>query len=73
VTKENFLVIYGAAHICALTPKTGKAAFRKTSLWPFNREVITAEMMAPSLETSMRGHLPIAPSTPVRVMTDMFY
>jgi hypothetical protein len=73
VTKENFLVIYGAAHICAFTPETIKAAFRKTGLWPFNREVITAEMMAPSLETSVRGHLPIAPSTPVRVMTDMFY
>ncbi|KAF9493871.1 hypothetical protein BDN71DRAFT_1508219 [Pleurotus eryngii] len=29
-------------------------------------------MMAPSLETSCRGHLPIVPSTPVRVVTDLF-
>ncbi|KAK7042764.1 HTH CENPB-type domain-containing protein [Favolaschia claudopus] len=30
-------------------------------------------MMAPSLETSVRGHLPLAPNTPVRVVTDMLY
>ncbi|KAF7368486.1 HTH CENPB-type domain-containing protein [Mycena venus] len=30
-------------------------------------------MMAPSLETSVRGHLPVPPTTPVRVMTDMLY
>ncbi|KAF8148314.1 hypothetical protein K438DRAFT_1779644 [Mycena galopus ATCC 62051] len=29
--------------------------------------------MAPSIEMSVRGHLPIAPSTPVRVMTDLLY
>jgi hypothetical protein len=73
VTKENFLAIYGKAHKCALTELTIKAAFRKTGLWPFNRDVITPAMMAPSLEMSVRGHLPIAPSTPVRVMTDLLY
>ncbi|KAF7347280.1 HTH CENPB-type domain-containing protein [Mycena venus] len=73
VTKENFLAIYGAAHVRALTAETIKAAFRKTGLWPFNREVVTEAMMAPSLETSVRGHLPVAPSTPVRVMTDLLY
>ncbi|KAK7000910.1 HTH CENPB-type domain-containing protein [Favolaschia claudopus] len=30
-------------------------------------------MMAPSRETSVRGHLPLPPNTPVRVMTDMLY
>ncbi|KAF7326341.1 HTH CENPB-type domain-containing protein [Mycena sanguinolenta] len=73
VTKENFLAIYGAAHIRALTAETIQAAFRKTGLWPFNREVVTEEMMAPSLETAARGHLPVAPSTPVRIMTDMLH
>jgi 5-formyltetrahydrofolate cyclo-ligase len=73
VTKENFLAIYGAAHVRALMAETIKAAFRKTGLWPFNREVVTEAMMAPSLETSVRGHLPVAPSTPVRVMTDLLY
>ncbi|KAJ7910749.1 hypothetical protein B0H13DRAFT_1876468 [Mycena leptocephala] len=29
--------------------------------------------MAPSLETSFRGNLPVPPITPVRVMTDMLY
>jgi hypothetical protein len=73
VTKENFLAIYGKAHKRALTEPTIKAAFRKTGLWPFNRDVVTPAMMAPSLEMSVRGHLPIAPSTPVRVMTDLLY
>lgn len=29
--------------------------------------------MAPSLETSYRGHLPVAPTTPIRVVTDMLH
>jgi hypothetical protein len=73
VTKENFLAIYGAAHDCALTVETIKAAFRKTGLWPFNREVITEAMMAPSLETLVHSHLPVALSTPACVMTDLLY
>lgn len=30
-------------------------------------------MMAPSLETSCRGNLPVAPSTPVRAVTNLLY
>lgn len=73
ITKENFLEIYGRAHERALTESTIEAVFRKTGLWPFNRNVVTPATMVPSLETSVRGHLPVAPSTPVRVMTDMLY
>jgi hypothetical protein len=72
VTKENFLAIYGQAHVRALTESNVKAAFEQTGLWPFSRDVVTPEMMAPSLETSVRGHLSVPP-TPVRVMTDMLY
>ncbi|KAJ6615745.1 hypothetical protein B0H10DRAFT_47299 [Mycena sp. CBHHK59/15] len=73
VSKENFLVIYGTAHIRALTKSTIKSAFSKTGVWPFSRHVVTVEMMAPSLETATRGHLPVPPTTPVRVITDMLY
>ncbi|KAJ6549851.1 hypothetical protein B0H19DRAFT_951858, partial [Mycena capillaripes] len=73
VTKENFLAIYGRAHVRALTESNVKSAFAKTGLWPFSRDVVTAEMMAPSLETSVRDHLPVLPTTSVRVMTDMLY
>ncbi|KAF8162214.1 hypothetical protein K438DRAFT_1909836 [Mycena galopus ATCC 62051] len=52
-----YVVIFSAANI--------KAAFRVTDLWPFNRDTITPAMMAPSLETALRGHLPLTPSTPV--------
>jgi hypothetical protein len=73
VTKENFLVIYGRAHEWALTESTIKAVFRKTGLWLFNRNVVTSAMMALSLETSVRGHLPVASTTLVRMMMDMMY
>ncbi|KDQ33603.1 hypothetical protein PLEOSDRAFT_1073814 [Pleurotus ostreatus PC15] len=73
LNKSNFLAIYGAAHIQALTPENIKAAFRKTGVYPFDRSVITQEMMAPSLETSFRGHLPVEPTTPVRAVTNMLY
>lgn len=74
VTKENFLGVYGAAHIRALTPDTIKSAFRKTGAWPFNPGIITEEMMAPSLETSSTGSLPLAnlQKSPVRLVSRMF-
>ena len=55
VSKETFLSIYGAAHIRALSPALVKKAFKKTGIWPFNPDVIPAEMMAPSKETSQKG------------------
>ncbi|KIK75713.1 hypothetical protein PAXRUDRAFT_18757 [Paxillus rubicundulus Ve08.2h10] len=69
--KQNFLTIYRRAHICALTPGIIHTAFCKTGVWPFNRDVITAEMMAPSKETLCEGHLPITPSSPVKIITNL--
>ncbi|KAI9058893.1 CENP-B protein, partial [Trametes sanguinea] len=66
VSKENFLAIFAAAWIRAATPETIKSAFAKTGVWPLDREVITADVMAPSRETSYRGVLPLTPPTPVR-------
>jgi hypothetical protein len=52
VTKSNFLAIYGATHIRALRPDIIASAFHKTGVWPFDCTVVTAEMMAPSLESA---------------------
>ncbi|KDQ18848.1 hypothetical protein BOTBODRAFT_94742, partial [Botryobasidium botryosum FD-172 SS1] len=60
--KGNFLAIYGAAHLRTLSPSIIKSAFRKTGVWPFDPSVVTADMMAPSKETSCRGELPLVPA-----------
>lgn len=73
VNKENFLAVYGAAHIRALTPEIISSAFRKTGVWPYNPSIVTTEMMAPSLESSNRGHLPLAQSTPVRIVSTLIH
>ncbi|KZP16682.1 DDE-domain-containing protein, partial [Athelia psychrophila] len=59
VSKSNFLIIYGRAHLRALTPEIIKTAFCKTGIWPFSRDVISKADMAPSKETSCEAHLPI--------------
>lgn len=48
VTKE----VYSKAHVKAMTPENIRAVFRKTGIHPFDRSVVTDEMMAPSQETS---------------------
>ena len=71
--KNSFLVIYGKAHVRALTSANIKAAFKKTGVWPFNPNVVTADMLAPSKETSCESHLPIPPDDPaVNVLAAMF-
>ena len=69
--KKDFLTIYAEAHAKTMTAENIKAAFRKTGTWPVNPNVITPEMMAPSKTTSMEGHLPIVPPTPVRVVSNL--
>ena len=70
--KNNFLAIYGRAHVRALTPDNIKAAFKKTGVWPFNPDVVTKEMLAPSRETSCEAHLPLPPDDPaVNVLVTM--
>ena len=65
ITKLNFLKVYGEAHLKMIMPDLIKTAFRKTGIYPFNREVITPEMMAPSRDTSYKIFVPIVPPTPV--------
>ncbi|KZP12808.1 CENP-B protein, partial [Athelia psychrophila] len=52
VTKDNFIEVYSKAHVKAMTPENIRAVFRKTGIHPFDRSVVTDEMMAPSQETS---------------------
>ena len=71
VDKTNFLAVYAEAHAKTLTPENIKAAFRKTGVIPFNPDVVTEEMMAPSLATSMRSMVPIQQSSAVKAVSEM--
>ncbi|KAF8326112.1 uncharacterized protein EI90DRAFT_3128254 [Cantharellus anzutake] len=53
VTKENFLEIYGTAHLKAFTKENILKAFQKSGIWPLNQDVVTPEMMWPSTMTSL--------------------
>ncbi|KZP14784.1 DDE-domain-containing protein, partial [Athelia psychrophila] len=66
VNKKNFLAVYGAAHIRALTPDIIKSAFEKTGVCPFAPGRIKSSALAPSLETSTQATLPVVLSTPIR-------
>ncbi|KIJ96205.1 hypothetical protein K443DRAFT_67055, partial [Laccaria amethystina LaAM-08-1] len=69
IDKGNFLQIISKAYVTALTPELIKTAFRKTGIWPFNPNVITADMLAPSKETSIQSHLPVPTSSqPVQIL-----
>jgi hypothetical protein len=71
--KTNFISVYSKAHQKALTPETIRATFRKTGVWPFNPDVVTKDMMAPSLVTSSVGHLPILQPSPVKALTTIIH
>lgn len=68
VSKRNFVTIYGRAHRHVLTQDLVRTAFKKTGVWPFNANLVTKQMMAPSLETSSQGHLPLPQPSPVRAI-----
>ncbi|KAG2368983.1 hypothetical protein BDR07DRAFT_1477616 [Suillus spraguei] len=69
--KAKFITIYGHAHLCTLTPDLICTAFHKTDVWPFDCDVVPSNMLAPSKETSTKLYLPITPSMPMRVLTDI--
>lgn len=71
VSKQNFLAVYGAAHIRALEPAVTKSAFERTGISPFAPKQINPEALAPSHETSTQATLPIEPPTPVKVITKL--
>ena len=57
----------------ALSKENILAAFRKTGVIPFNLDVITAQMLAPSATSSTRGDLLLPIESPVRVINDMIH
>lgn len=69
INKTNFVAVYLQAHQRALTPETIRTAFHVTGVWPFNLSVVTPDKMAPSLETSAIGHLPLLQPSPIRALT----
>ena len=71
ITKLNFMSIYAKAHVRAFTKDNIHAAFRKTGVVPFNPDVVTDAMMAPSLETSTSSILPLRFTSPVQTMIDL--
>ena len=71
ISKENFLRVYGKAHLKVLKPDLIKMAFEKTGIVPFSRDVIISEMLAPSKDTSFRHFSPIEPPEAVHIMTDL--
>jgi hypothetical protein len=73
VSKENFLVVLGAAWVCAMTPDTIKNAFRITGVVPFNWDAIRKDALAPSLKTTTAAAMPLTPPSPVRVIARVFH
>jgi hypothetical protein len=71
VDKTTFLEIYAEAHFKTLLPENIKAAFKKMGAIPLNWDVITEEIMAPSVESSSCGVLPVEQLSPVKVMSNM--
>ncbi|CAA7264028.1 unnamed protein product [Cyclocybe aegerita] len=71
ISKENFLKVYGDTHLAILQPELIKKAFSKTGIIPFNRDVISADKLAPSCDTSFRHYTPVEPPAAVRIMTEL--
>jgi hypothetical protein len=71
INKSNFLSVISNAYTRALTPGNIRTAFRKTGIYPFNPNVITPDMLAPSKETSLESHLPVETSEGTKIFADM--
>lgn len=69
VTKDTFLTIYAQAHLRALSEANIKSAFAKTGAWPFNPHMITTDMMAPSLESSITHTSLLQQTSPIRAVS----
>jgi hypothetical protein len=71
VTKLNFMAVYAKAHTRTFTESNIRAAFAKTGVVPYNPDVVTTQMMAPSLMTSTTSLLPLGLASPVREVVDL--
>ncbi|KAJ2929523.1 hypothetical protein H1R20_g7583, partial [Candolleomyces eurysporus] len=73
VNKGCFLEVYGCAHQEALSSHNIITAFQKTGVVPFNPDIITEDLLAPSRETSTSMGLPVPPDSPVRIVSDLLH
>ena len=64
IKKDNLLFHYHTARIEALKPTTIQSAFRKTGIWPVNREVIPLEAFEPSKNTTTQAAQPLSAHLP---------
>jgi hypothetical protein len=71
VTKLNFMAVYTKAHTCTFTESNIQAAFAKTGVVPYNPDVVTTQMMAPSLMTLTTSLLPLGLASPVHEVVDL--
>ncbi len=68
VTKLNFLAMYTRAYVRALTLENILAAFRKTEVVPLDPDMVTTQMMAPSLEIARSDALSLPISAEVEAV-----
>jgi hypothetical protein len=66
VCKENFLLPLSEAWTRSFTPENIKAGFRKTGVYPLDPNVIPAEAIAPSKETSIQAPGPVDLPSPLK-------
>ncbi|KEP45045.1 DDE superfamily endonuclease [Rhizoctonia solani 123E] len=72
VTKSTFLEPFSRAYTETFTPETIRSAFSSTGIHPFNRNIVSAETMAPSLPTSTQSSLPLTLPDAVTAIAHMW-
>ena len=70
INKSKFLSFITNAYVQALTPGNIKTTFRKTGIHPFNPDVVTSDMLAPSKETSLEANLHAETSDAAKTFAD---
>ena len=64
ITKANFLSYYHTARSEGLKPTTIQSAFRKTGIWPLDREAIPQSAFEPSKNTTTQAAQPLPAQLP---------
>ena len=65
IWKNNLLYYYSWARKKAFLKTTIKNAFRKTGIWPFDRNAIEKDAFAPALNTTTQAALPVVLELPM--------
>ncbi|CAG8679765.1 6194_t:CDS:2, partial [Acaulospora colombiana] len=72
LTKSSFILVLDTAMKKSFTKENIQMAFKKTGLRPFNPDIITPQMLAPSQVTSIQHTFPFSQPTPVRKIAQEF-